>query len=205
MLTNFVSLGLPCEFTWLWRALRQLGIDLQCHRWWFHACLQVPVEKNRTKDCARGCRITRWWVTLKILFRGHPFSNYPKDFWPPPPVLRIYYSKAWPPLLNELLKSLTSLQKKISKMSRVFVHFVYPTTLHIQLGVPKNCVACMKVRTEVYFISPYVYGLLSVKYIILLVNAVENVKKCPCSMNVFWVIMQMPDPPSYLLRIITHF
>ena len=68
MLTDFVSLGLPCEFTWLWRAVRQLGIDLQRHRWWFHACLQVPIEKNRTQDCARGCRITRWWVTLKILY-----------------------------------------------------------------------------------------------------------------------------------------
>ena len=63
----------------------------------------------------------------------------------------------------------------------------------------------MKMQTGVYFISPYVYGLLSVKYVILLVDAFENLKKCPCSKDVFWVIMQMLDPPPPLLRIITHF
>ena len=59
-------------------------------------------------------------------------------------------------------------------------------------------------KTEV-FISPYVYGLLSVKYIILLVNAGKNLKICPWRKDVLWVIMQMLDPPPSLLRIITHF
>ena len=45
------------------------------------------------------------------------------DFWPPPPILRTYYSKAWPSLLNELLKPLPS-KKKDFQMGRFFVHLV---------------------------------------------------------------------------------
>ena len=56
----------------------------------------------------------------------------------------------------------------------------------------------MKMKAEFFLISPYVYGLLSVKYIILLVNAGKNIKICPWRKDVFWVIMQMLDPPSPL-------
>ena len=79
------------------------------------------------------------------------------------------YSNPYPPLQK----------KKEFQNEQVFCTFCVPynSSHSFHKGVPKNCVACMKVQTGVYFISPYVYGLLSVKYIILLVNAFDNLKK----------------------------
>ena len=33
----------------------------------------------------------------------------------------------------------------------------------------------------------------------------ENLKICPCRLDVFWVIMQMPDPPSHYYAFFTPF